>query len=49
MYQSLIWHLVLCNEARGLRSTFDAERVQGAANALIDGVRGNPEFHRNLF
>src|SRR4030095_14927270 len=44
MYQTLIWSLHLRDHARCLRTAIDAQHMQGAANALVDGVRGNAEF-----
>ena len=48
MYQSLIWAKLPRHQARGLRSAFDAQCLQGDADALVDGVRGNTELDRNL-
>jgi hypothetical protein len=36
MYQSLIWRMALRYQACRLRAPFDAKRVQGAADALVD-------------
>jgi hypothetical protein len=44
MYQSLIWPAHLRDHPRRLRPAFHAKHVQGAANSLIDRVRGNTEF-----
>jgi hypothetical protein len=49
MYQSLIWAAVPRHDARRLRAAFDAEDLEGLADALIDSVRGNLEFRRDLF
>ena len=48
MYQSLIWAAVLGDEARGLRSPFNREDVERAANALVDRVRRDVELGRNF-
>jgi hypothetical protein len=48
MYQSLIWSMHLRDEASRLAAALDPEKVQSAADALVDGVRGNTEFDRNL-
>ncbi|MDQ3245681.1 MAG: hypothetical protein M3Q52_02070 [Pseudomonadota bacterium] len=48
MYQTLIWTVELSNEPSGLGAPLNAERVQGAANALIDGVRRDPELDRDF-
>ncbi len=48
MYQSLIWFFVLGNEARRLRSAFDAENAERLADALIDRVRRDMELGRDL-
>jgi hypothetical protein len=52
MYQTLMWARVEAESARrvardhagGLSAPLDAEDVQGAANALVDGMRGNVEL-----
>lgn len=44
MYQPLIWPADLRHQARGLGPPLDAQDMQGAANALIDGVRRNIEL-----
>jgi hypothetical protein len=49
MYQALICAAMLGDEARRLRPPLDAKDLQGLANALIDGVRGNSEFGRDFF
>jgi hypothetical protein len=49
MYQSLIWAVHLGDHARGLRTTLDAEDMEGAADALIDRMRRNAELDGNLF
>jgi hypothetical protein len=48
MYQSLIWVLVLGDDARRLGASLDAENRQGLANSLIDGVRRYVEFARDF-
>ena len=48
MYQTLIWLVVLRHEASGLSSPFNAEDVDRLSNALIDGVRRDIEFARDL-
>lgn len=48
MYQTLIWSVELRNQPCGLGPPLDAKRVQGAADALIDGVRRDPEFDRDF-
>ena len=48
MYQSLIFAAVLRDEARRLGAAFDAEDLQRLADALVDGVRRNPEPERDL-
>jgi hypothetical protein len=44
MYQSLIWRVVLGNDARSLGTALDAERLEGDADALIDGMRRDVEL-----
>jgi hypothetical protein len=44
MYQTLIWVLVLADDACRLGAPLDAEDRQRLADALIDGVRRNFEF-----
>ena len=39
MYQSLIWAVHLRDEARGLGAAFDTQRVERAANSLVDRMR----------
>lgn len=52
MYQALIWvtgvKLVTSNDARGLRTSFYAEDRKGLTDPLVDGVRRDMEFCRNL-
>jgi hypothetical protein len=48
MYQPLIWSVHLRDEAGRLAAALDSEKVQSAADALVDGVRGNTEFDGNL-
>jgi hypothetical protein len=48
MYQSLIWPGMQGDDPRRLRSALDSQDVQGLADALVDGVRGDPELRRNL-
>ena len=49
MYQSLIWPAVPRHDARRLGAAFDAEDLEGLADPLINGVRGNRQLRRNLF
>jgi hypothetical protein len=49
MYQSLIWATVLGNEARRLAAALDAKDMKRAADALVDRVRRNAKFSRDLF
>jgi hypothetical protein len=51
MYQTLIWgeQARRRGDARGLRPALDAEVVEGLADSLVDGVRGNAELDRDLF
>ena len=49
MYQSLIWLVMLRNDAGGMRAPFDAERLQGETNALIDSMRRDVELGRDFF
>ena len=49
MYQSLIWAVHLGDHARGLRTTLDAEDMEGAADALVDRMRRNAELDGDLF
>jgi hypothetical protein len=44
MYQSLIWAAVLRHGARRLRAPLDTEDCEGLADALVDGVRGDPQL-----
>ena len=48
MYQTLIWAAVLRNEAGGLAAALDAEDVERAADALIDGVRRDVQLGRDF-
>jgi len=48
MYQSLIWLSVLDHEARRLGAALDTEDLECAADALVDGVRRNPELDRDF-
>ena len=53
MYQALIWvlrlRLGLSDQARRLRAAFDAKRLQGITDALVDRVRRNVELRGDLF
>src|SRR5687767_6553403 len=49
MYQTLIWPAVPGNEAGGLGPPLDAEDVERAADALVDGVRRDVELSGDLF
>ena len=44
MYQSLIWLGMLSDDARGLSAPLDSESLKRLADALVDGVRRNPEL-----
>ena len=44
MYQSLIWSAVAGDQPRRLRPSLDAEDLEGLADALVDGMRGNAEL-----
>ena len=44
MYQTLIWSAVVGDEAGGLGPALDSQDVERAADALVDGVRGNVQF-----
>jgi hypothetical protein len=52
MYQTLICPFVgagmLRDHPRGLRAPLDAENPERLADALIDGVRRNPELDRDF-
>jgi hypothetical protein len=48
MYQTLIWAAVLGNDARRLAPALDAEDVERAADALVDGVRRDMKFGRDF-
>ena len=48
IYQPLIWAELLRHQARGLRPALDAQRLEGEADALIDGVGGDAELDRDL-
>jgi len=48
MYQTLIWAVVPGDESGGLAAAFDAEDVDRAADALVDGVRGDVELSRDF-
>jgi hypothetical protein len=48
MYQTLIWPAALGDEAGGLASALDPEDVERAANALVDGMRGDVELGGDL-
>lgn len=49
MYQPLIWLVMPGDDARGLRATFDAERLESETNALIDRMRRDVELGGDLF
>jgi hypothetical protein len=49
MYQSLIFVVILLDDARRLRPALDREDVERLADALVDGVRRNPELGGDLF
>ncbi len=49
MYQSLIWRPTLGDETRRLGSSFDAEDLEGLADALVDRVGRNAKLGGNLF
>ncbi len=40
--------MALRHEPRCLRPALDMENLQGLADALVDGVRGNPELDRDF-
>jgi hypothetical protein len=44
MYQSLIWSAVLRDHAGRLGSPLNAQDLQRAADALVDGMGRNPEL-----
>ena len=44
MYQSLIWLVMLGDDASRMRPPLNAKRLEGAANALIDGMRRDVEL-----
>ena len=48
MYQSLIFAAVTGDDARGLAAALDAEDMERAADALVDGVRRNVELGRDF-
>jgi hypothetical protein len=48
MYQMLICAVDLRDHARSLGPALNAEEMQGAANALIDCMRGNTELDRDF-
>ena len=48
MYQSLIWFLVMRDDARGLGSPFDSKDCEGLPDALVDGVRRDVELGRDF-
>lgn len=48
MYQALRWFLGLRDEPRGLGTALDTEDLECAADALVDGVRRNPELDRDF-
>jgi hypothetical protein len=48
MYQTLIRAAVLRDEAGRLGAALDAERLQGVADALVDGMGRNPELDGDL-
>ena len=48
MYQSLIWLMIAGDDAGSLGTAFDAEGLERAANALVDGVRRDAERGRDL-
>jgi hypothetical protein len=48
MYQSLIWPRVLGHYPSRLGAAFDPEDLKRLADALIDGVRRDPELNRNF-
>jgi hypothetical protein len=49
MYQSLIWPVVLGDDAGGLRTAFDTQCRKRLADALIHRMRRDPKLGRNLF
>ena len=40
--------MLLRHQPSGLRSAIDAEDLEGEADALVDGVRGNAELDRDF-
>ena len=48
MYQSLIWAVYLRNHARRLRTAFDAKSLKRAADSLVDRMRRDSQFDRDL-
>ncbi|MEO7601899.1 MAG: hypothetical protein ABIS39_01345 [Sphingomicrobium sp.] len=48
MYQTLIWAAVARDNARRLGPPLHAKDVQGLADALVDGVRGDSELVRDF-
>jgi hypothetical protein len=48
MYQTLIWSAHPRDETRCLRTAVDAEDLQRAANALVDGMGRNIELDRDF-
>ena len=48
MYQSLIWLVMLRDEASRMRPPLDAKRLKGAANALVDRMWRDVELGRDL-
>jgi hypothetical protein len=49
MYQTLIWSAVAGDDAGGLGSALDSQNLESAADALVDGMRGDFELRRDLF
>jgi hypothetical protein len=44
MYQTLIWAAVAGDEAGGMGPALHSEDLERAADALVDGMRGDFEF-----
>jgi len=49
MYQSLIWFVMLRDDAGGMGAPVNAERLESETNALIDSMRRDFELCGNFF
>ncbi|HZB69035.1 MAG TPA: hypothetical protein VE403_01600 [Sphingomicrobium sp.] len=48
MYQTLIWSAVAGDDAGGLGPALDPQDLERAADALVDGMRGDIELCRDF-